>query len=257
MQTIGERLEEARKRKGISIREAAEATKVRGDYLQRFESNSFEIDLPPLYVRGFLRGYARFLALDPERLVQDYDAHLADQGKVVRRETREIYGRMELGEGAAGSPSERGETAEAAPEARRQTDQLMLLKYGLIAMTALVVVLVVFVIVKLLTSDSGPRARSPAHEPPAAAALKAGVENVLTIVATEPVRVKVIRIMDNSVLLDGMAALPAGQSKVFRYSDRLKVTVEDPRKIRLEINGQRLEVPIKTYGFFYVDPPGA
>jgi cytoskeleton protein RodZ len=61
MQTIGERLEEARKRKGVSIREAAETTKIRGDYLQKFEANSFDVDLPPLYVRGFLRSYARFL----------------------------------------------------------------------------------------------------------------------------------------------------------------------------------------------------
>ena len=44
MQTIGERLEEARKRKGISIREAAENTKIRGDYLQKFEANTFDID---------------------------------------------------------------------------------------------------------------------------------------------------------------------------------------------------------------------
>ena len=35
MQTIGERLEEARKKRGLSLREAAEATKIRGDYLQK------------------------------------------------------------------------------------------------------------------------------------------------------------------------------------------------------------------------------
>ena len=51
MQTIGERLEEARKRKGISIREAAEATKIRGDYLQKFESNQFDLNLAEIYVQ--------------------------------------------------------------------------------------------------------------------------------------------------------------------------------------------------------------
>ena len=55
MQTIGERLEDARKKKGISIREAAEATKIRGDYLQKFESNQFDIGLTEIYTRGFLR----------------------------------------------------------------------------------------------------------------------------------------------------------------------------------------------------------
>ncbi len=58
MQTIGERLEEARKKKGISLREAAEATKIRGDYLQKFEGNHFDIGLTEIYVRGFLRTYA-------------------------------------------------------------------------------------------------------------------------------------------------------------------------------------------------------
>src|SRR6187431_3004324 len=97
MQTIGERLEEARKRKGISVREAAEITKIRGDYLQKFESNSFDIDLPPLYIRGFLRTYARFLDLDPERIASDVDAVLTKDGKQPRREQREALGRVDFG----------------------------------------------------------------------------------------------------------------------------------------------------------------
>ena len=68
MQTIGERLEEARKRKGISIREAAEATKIRGDYLHKFESNQFDIKLPDIYIRGFLRIYSNFLKLPGEKM---------------------------------------------------------------------------------------------------------------------------------------------------------------------------------------------
>ena len=63
MQTIGERLEEARKKKGISIREAAESTKIRGDFLQKFEGNHFDIGLTEIYTRGFLRNYANYLKL--------------------------------------------------------------------------------------------------------------------------------------------------------------------------------------------------
>ena len=71
MQTIGERLEEARKRKGISIREAAEATKIRGDYLHKFEGNQFDINLPEIYVRGFLRTYATYLKLSSDKINSD------------------------------------------------------------------------------------------------------------------------------------------------------------------------------------------
>ena len=111
MQTIGERLEEARKRKGISIREAAETTKIRGDYLQKFEANTFDIDLPPLYIRGFVRTYARFLDLEPERLVSEVDAVLVRDSKPQRREHREPLGRVDFG-GEARKP-EAGETATA------------------------------------------------------------------------------------------------------------------------------------------------
>jgi cytoskeleton protein RodZ len=97
MQTIGERLEEARKRKGISIREAAEATKIRGDYLHKYESNQFDIKLPEIYVRGFLRTYANYLKLPAEKIINDYHAlGLGDPSKSGRSINREGYGRMDI-----------------------------------------------------------------------------------------------------------------------------------------------------------------
>src|SRR5882672_7044355 len=106
MQTIGERLEEARKKKGISIREAAEATKIRGDYLQKFESNHFDIGLSEIYTRGFLRGYANFLKVPADRILNDYTA--LGRGDVrPRQPSREIYGRMDISVATAGEPSDR------------------------------------------------------------------------------------------------------------------------------------------------------
>lgn len=67
MRNIGERLEEARKRKGVSIREAAEAAKIRSDYPHKFESNRFDLNLADIYVRGFLRNYAHVLKLPAEK----------------------------------------------------------------------------------------------------------------------------------------------------------------------------------------------
>ncbi len=115
MQTIGERLEEARKRKGISIREAAEATKIRGDYLHKFESNQFDLKLPEIYVRGFLRIYATYLKLPPEKLVSDYLAlGLGEGGKPQGRGlNREIYGKIEITHSNASSP--KNPAVEPAP----------------------------------------------------------------------------------------------------------------------------------------------
>ena len=112
MQTIGERLEEARKKKGISIREAAEATKIRGDYLSKFESNQFDINLTELYVRGFLRTYATYLKVPADRILNDYAALGRSEGNNRSRPlNREIYGRMDV---SIASAEERQETAAPA-----------------------------------------------------------------------------------------------------------------------------------------------
>src|SRR5882724_928306 len=120
MQTIGERLEDARKQKGISIREAAESTKIRGEYLQKFESNHFDIGLSNIYVRGFLRTYANFLKLPPERILNDHAALGIDEPR-PRQPSREVYGRMELSVSSAGDRGDRGAppAEESSAESQR------------------------------------------------------------------------------------------------------------------------------------------
>ena len=86
---IGQKLEEARNRKGVSIREAEESTKIRGDYLSAFESSNFKIDLPEVYLRGFIRLYARFLGLDQDSILKDLDLEL---GKNTSKSVRKSLG---------------------------------------------------------------------------------------------------------------------------------------------------------------------
>ncbi|MEI6597448.1 MAG: helix-turn-helix domain-containing protein [bacterium] len=84
MQTLGEKLQEARQRLGVTLREAAEFTKLRTDYLQAMEANQFEsIPLADVYRRGFVKVYARYLRLDDEKACADYNAY--HSARVVRR----------------------------------------------------------------------------------------------------------------------------------------------------------------------------
>lgn len=250
MQTIGERLEEARKRKGISIREAAETTKIRGDYLQKFEANSFDIDLPPLYLRGFIRTYAKFLELDAERLVGDLDAALARDGKPQRREHREALGRVDFG----GGENRSAESSEpAAGNSRSARDQAMLVKLGILGGGALILVIAIILLINVLFFRNAPKP-SPQPTAPVATQPSAPTENVLTLIAKGPVRVKVMRVSNNQVLLDGLSALATGETKMVRYTDKLKVTVDDPSKLAMELNGRRAELPIQQYGFFFIEP---
>ena len=76
MQTLGERLQEARQRLGVTLREAAEFTKIRTDYLQAMEASQFEsIPLADVYKRGFVKVYAKYLRLDDEKAGADFNTH--------------------------------------------------------------------------------------------------------------------------------------------------------------------------------------
>lgn len=76
MQSLGERLQEARQRLGVTVREAADVTKIRGDFLQAMEANQFEsIPLADVYKRGFVKLYAKYLRLDEEKAAADFNAH--------------------------------------------------------------------------------------------------------------------------------------------------------------------------------------
>lgn len=243
MQTIGERLEEARKRKGISIREAAETTKIRGDYLQKFEANSFDVDLPALYVRGFLRSYARFLDLDPDRIVNDFDALGGRESKPARRETREVFGRVDFNE-----PARSPEAGEAAPAGGRSAqDQAVMLKFALLGGGALVAIIVIILLINVLFTRSP--AKSSATGP--ATTVQADAAQTLTLTAVDATRVKVVQELDGAVLFNG--ALARGETKPIKKQGKLLITVEAGKNLRMEVNGRNYAVPIDGYGRFALD----
>ena len=91
MLSIGQRLEEARNRKGISLSEAAEATKIRSDFLNYFEQNNFDYDLPEIYRRGFLKNYAQYLKLDSDKLLIDYDSQKLGKAR-SKQGAKELFG---------------------------------------------------------------------------------------------------------------------------------------------------------------------
>jgi len=241
MQTIGEKLEEARKRKGISIREAAETTKIRSDYLQKFEANSFDIDLPPLYIRGFLRSYTRYLDLDPDRFVNDYNAVLASEGKPVRRES---HGRVDFGDAARAL-----ESGDAAPAGRSAQEQALMIKFGLLAGGAVIAIVLLILLINVLFSRSP--ARSVPVAPPPATTVQAEPAQTLTLTAVEATRVKIVQDLDGVPLFNG--ALARGESKSIKKQGKLLITVEAGKNLRMEVNGRNYPVPLEGYGRFALD----
>jgi len=69
---LGVVLKTARKKKGYSLDEAEEETKVRVKYLEALEESKFEVLPGNVYALGFLAKYADYLGLDKEPLMAQF-----------------------------------------------------------------------------------------------------------------------------------------------------------------------------------------
>lgn len=260
MQSIGERLEEARKRKGISIREAAEATKIRTDYLHKFESNQFDLRLPEIYVRGFLRNYARYLGIPGDKIVTDYLALGIGEERANRGVNREIYGRMDLSaaakpkreEPASGTQSSAPHRDEEPTAPRTSApgrtgssiaglDRILLLKTSTLGIVAVVLLLLVgwgfYALLSDDPSDKGDRLAATAPIRPG--------EPTIDIVTIGPVSLAVTRQSDGTELYRSNGELPAG----FRLTlPKVVVSVQTSalENLQFDYQGRRTQIPNRS-----------
>ncbi|MFH2009158.1 MAG: helix-turn-helix domain-containing protein [bacterium] len=70
--SLGLRLRKERELRGISLEEVSSVTRVRLVYLRHLEEDGFESLPADVYVRGYIRSYARFLGIDAERCIEQY-----------------------------------------------------------------------------------------------------------------------------------------------------------------------------------------
>lgn len=73
MPALGERFRAAREARGLTLSDVAEQIRIRSVYLAAIEDENWAAIGAPVYARGFLRTYARFLGLDAEEAVADFN----------------------------------------------------------------------------------------------------------------------------------------------------------------------------------------
>lgn len=78
MKEIGEKLKETRESMGISIEEAAEDLKLRPSQLTNIEEGNRDAFKDILYLKYFIRDYAKYLGLDYEAMVEDFNEFVFD-----------------------------------------------------------------------------------------------------------------------------------------------------------------------------------
>src|SRR5579863_9681909 len=75
---LGERFRAAREARGASLSDVADQIRIRSVYLSAIEDEHWGEIGAPVYIRGFLRTYARYLKLDPEEAVAAFNATLPE-----------------------------------------------------------------------------------------------------------------------------------------------------------------------------------
>jgi cytoskeleton protein RodZ len=93
--SFGTWLRRQREARGIVLREIADRTKISYRYLEAMEDDRFDLLPAPLFAKGFLREYARYVGLNPDEVVNHWisvqkpdepeDLETTLIGKVARR----------------------------------------------------------------------------------------------------------------------------------------------------------------------------
>jgi len=246
---LGSELREAREAQGISLPEAAAATRIRERYLKALESNDWASLPTPVQTRGFLRNYAVFLGLNEERVLMAF-GQAARSGAAILPPSPIVDGvRTADKDGAVFDPRDiQIERARTMP-AWLSSDILI----GVAL--ALVVALVGFAVLQLVSNGSGetpaakttlaatgsapqPTAGRTSDQPtpaPATPTFDASAGSVeLVLEATEHVWVRVT--VDGAPVLEGILA--PGAPQTWQGAQHIVLETANGAGLKATVNGQ-------------------
>jgi cytoskeletal protein RodZ len=248
---IGETLVAARRQQGVALSDAAAETRVRESYLAALEEEDFAALGGDVYVKGFLRSYARFLRLDPEPLIATYRTHYEQ------------------------------DTDDVSPLAQRPVAPMLSDRRSgvLIGAVAAVILLAVLAVIGLVGGREEPETdlagapppvetelQQPTADPTATAAPGTDTEAEATESPTEVVAAEGVELtldVDGGpswmrVVVDGVTEVEGeqadGTSLTFTADESITVRIGDAGVVRVTLNGEdrgllgeRREVVDKTF----------
>ncbi len=82
--SFGEELRREREIRGISLKEIADATKISKRFLEAIERNDHRTLPAPVFTRGFVREYAKYLGLNVDEIVNRYNFAAAGDDRIEK-----------------------------------------------------------------------------------------------------------------------------------------------------------------------------
>jgi cytoskeletal protein RodZ len=208
---FGAKLREARERKGVSIREIANATKISVRALEALERNDISHLPGGIFSRSFVRAYAVQAGLDADETVNDFVRQFPHDSVIA---------------GHASS----SRIDDTDDESNRRTARVVLRLVGITVPVAMVVLYLGMTNRRTASVEAERLPVSNVHTVQTAAHLGVEVTAVRSCLLTTGV--------DGQPLAD--VRLEAGERHAFTADAELILTVSDPSAIEVTINGQRV-----------------
>jgi cytoskeletal protein RodZ len=208
---LGRALRTARTRAGKSVEQASREMRVRPDYLEALEEESFEAFPDDVYVRGFLRSYARYLGLSQEKVISVYE-----QGHGRRLRPAPV-------ERAPGvTPSEFVELTE-----RKRASWFL-------AASAAAIVLAAAAAVGILSRSTAVPEPARVSGPPAAS----GVDRTVQVDVAPNQEVEVAIVADGE---EQTLTLREGEARSFEAEREITIRLSEGGVVDLVVNGHRVQ----------------
>jgi len=231
---FGERLKREREMREVSLKEVTTATRIGSRFLEALENEEWEKLPGGIFNRGFVRAVARYLGLDEENLLAEYDLAHGGQSLPVPQPYENKIPRPPvwvpllavlalLAALIAGGIY--GWRRYAAHRAAKRSSITLLPARTRVGTAA-----------GVATAASDP----PSN---AAATTSAAVPLDLSVSTSAATRVRILA--DGALLLD--AELPAGETRHFSAKQQFEVTAADSSAVLLELNGRAMP-PVGTPG---------
>ena len=233
--TFGERLKREREMREVSLKEVTTATRIGPRFLEALENEEWDKLPGGIFNRGFVRSIARFLGLDEENLLAEYDMARGEQSLPVPQPYENKIPRPPIwlpilavlallavfgGLIAGGIYGWRRYTARRAA---KQSSSSALLP---------------------AQTQTGTANGIPAAKP-SSDSLTPSIAIPLDLAVSTSAATRVRVLADGALLLD--AEIPAGGTRHFSASRQFEVTAADSSSVLLELNGRAMP-PVGTPG---------
>ncbi len=222
MGTLGRYLHDAREARGIDLRDAAQQTRISSQYLRALEEENFKKLPGDVFVRGFLKNYARFLRLDEAEVMRQY-AEMVQKPLPV-------------------SVANQAKEPAATEKPRRRSSKIPVEPF--IWGAVIVIILILFLLTALPSRHHKENRR--ASETPTAS--RPELSSAVTPSTPEKLYLEVFA-LDNTWLLvrtdaspQKKAVLKKGESLIWSADQRFLLSYGSAGAVKLMLNGQELTV---------------